>query len=150
MKKYRFEFDPMPTYEKIIKFPMIILLIAFIYAIIIKVGSVFAGILFGLFLLKSSHTLYTKAAKKICFSETHLTLVHFNGKITEFSLDDIAGIMARKYTSYQIHDSNVVHFKKHIVYKRAATFYIPSTIHMAFMDFLKEKNIKYRNIGFRI
>jgi hypothetical protein len=99
-----------------------------------------------LLVAKIFHFIYTKTNKKVCFNDDFMELVHLNGKSTLIDLKTISGITARKFTFYQIHDTNIVHYRKDALLKRNVTFHIPSDQFESFQNYLIEKSIKYKQI----
>lgn len=146
IKNNKFEFNEMPTYELIFKVPFVILFFGFLFIGIAKVGGLYVSIVLILVLAKIIHFIYTKTNKKVCFNEDNMELVHLNGKSTLIDLKTIAGITARKFTFYQIHDTNIIHYKKDALFKRNVTFHIPSDEFESFQNYLKENSIKYKQI----
>jgi predicted membrane protein len=150
MNTQKFQFYKQPKYWTLISVPLLIVFFSFLVLILFYLLGIYLKILLTLVLFKILHHIYTKGVKKIIFNCDAIHVVHYNGKTTMIDYSEVNCIEARKFSLYQTYYTNVVRYKKNSKIKQVIHFYCPVELLSDFTNFLNEKLIIYKKIGYRL
>ena len=146
LKKFEFKNRPLSWY--IVSVPYMIVFFIFLSTIIFLSVGFYLRIVFSLLLVKIVHHIFTKGMKSVRFLDSTVEVLHYNGKVTSIELSNIEAIESRKFTFYQLYNTNVVRYKKGSKIKQIIHFYCPDETLDDFKAYLSGRKIRYKNIGY--